>query len=106
LAQYGAAVSDFKALGGVYYAGVDGTPRTVEDVQYTYYQPRIGFAYQLHNNLVLKGGVGRFVGPPAFDVGRASQTGFSAATTFQPSLETYHTVYATMAIHFPARVTR
>lgn len=105
LSQYGAAPSDFKALGGVQYAGVGGTPNTVENVTYTYYQPRIGFAYQLRNGLVLKGGVGRFVGPASFDVGRASQTGFSATTTFQPSLDTFHTVYATMENPFPGGLT-
>lgn len=105
LAQYGSAPSDFKALGAVHYAGVDGTPRTVEDNKYTYFQPRLGFAYQLHNNMVLKGGFGRFVGPPLFDVYRASQTGFSASTTFQPTLDTFHTINATMDNPFPNGLT-
>jgi outer membrane receptor protein involved in Fe transport len=36
-------------------------PRSAVNTRYKYFQPRIGFAYQLRPNTVLRGGIGRFV---------------------------------------------
>jgi hypothetical protein len=40
------------------YAGVDGNSRALYDPDYTQFQPRFGFAYQLQPNLVVRAGYG------------------------------------------------
>ena len=40
------------------YAGVDGNSRALYDAQYNQWQPRVGFAYQPMNKLVVRGGYG------------------------------------------------
>jgi Carboxypeptidase regulatory-like domain len=40
------------------YAGVDGNSRSLYDADYTQFQPRFGFAYQLQSRLVVRGGYG------------------------------------------------
>ena len=40
------------------YAGVDGNSRALYNPDYTQFQPRVGFAYQVHSNFVVRGGYG------------------------------------------------
>jgi len=40
------------------YAGVDGNSRALYDPDYTQFQPRFGFAYQLQSRFVVRGGYG------------------------------------------------
>jgi hypothetical protein len=71
----GAPVHD---LGGPTFLGVNGNPRQVYSTNYWEFQPRIGFAYAVRNNLVLRGGVGEvFQQTDAFP----SQSGFSSSTS-------------------------
>ena len=44
--------------GAIEYAGVDGASRALYDATYTQFQPRIGFAYQVKQRLVVRGGYG------------------------------------------------
>lgn len=53
--------SAFRVLGAQTFAGVNGTPRTSVNPDYTQWQPRAGFAYKLAPNAVLRGGFGRSV---------------------------------------------
>ncbi len=70
-------VGGFVARGGLLYAGLNGTSPYVENPRYKYFQPRVGFAYRVYPNIVLRGGVGRFV---QADFATASQTGYSQTT--------------------------
>jgi hypothetical protein len=71
----GASVHD---LGGPTFLGVNGNPRQVYSTNLTEFQPRIGFAYSVHNNLVVRGGIGEvFQQTDAFPI----LTGFSSGTT-------------------------
>jgi hypothetical protein len=45
-------------VGGITYAGVDGQPRTLFHWNRFAVQPRVGFAYALDKNTVVRGGVG------------------------------------------------
>jgi hypothetical protein len=81
-------VSGFVAKGGLLYAGVNGTPNTVENAVYKYYQPRLGFAYHLFENTVVRGGLGRFV-QADFNTASGNQTGYSQTTTFTPTTNNY-----------------
>jgi hypothetical protein len=45
-------------LGGVTFLGVNGNPRSRFSPNWTEIQPRVGFAYSVRNDLVVRGGVG------------------------------------------------
>lgn len=100
LAKWRPDVTQFKAYGEVQYAGVNGVSRAVNDPYWKYFQPRLGFAYQLRPNTVIRGGVGRFV-EANFTSNDTHQDGYSATTPFQSSLDNYHTVNATLDNPFP-----
>jgi hypothetical protein len=73
-------VSDFIVKGGTQYLGKDGAPTTVNQAQ-PGWMPRVGFAYQLNDKTVLRGGWGMF-----FDTNNVlneglNQTGYNRNTT-------------------------
>jgi len=96
--------SNFVARGAILYAGLNGTSRSITDAQFRYIQPRIGFAYQLYPNTVLRGGVGRFV-QANFIADHASQTGFSSTSTFDPSDDNYITPASSLDNPYPSGLT-
>jgi hypothetical protein len=71
--------SDFIVRGGTLFLGKDGAPDTVNKAQ-PGWMPRLGFAYQLNDKTVLRGGWGMF-----FDTNNVlndglNQTGYSRGT--------------------------
>jgi hypothetical protein len=71
--------SDFIVKGGAPYLGKDGAPETVNNAQPAW-MPRIGFAYQIDDKTVLRGGWGMF-----FDTNNVlndglNQTGYNRGT--------------------------
>lgn len=88
--QYGTAPGLFSAKGAIHYAGKDGYSRYAVNPRYVYFQPRIGFAYQLRPHTVIRGGAGRFV-QPSFITG--NQLGYSQSTTMSPTKDSYHSIY-------------
>ncbi|MGH9841363.1 MAG: carboxypeptidase regulatory-like domain-containing protein, partial [Blastocatellia bacterium] len=71
--------SEFIVKGGTLFLGKDGAPDTVNSAQPAW-MPRVGFAYQLNDKTVLRGGWGMF-----FDTNNVlndglNQTGYSRAT--------------------------
>ncbi|HJZ95717.1 MAG TPA: carboxypeptidase regulatory-like domain-containing protein, partial [Candidatus Solibacter sp.] len=74
------APSQFQALGGLTFPGVNGNSRSLWNYNYTNLMPRFGFAYSVTPDTIIRGGYGIYfepLGTPAFDV---NQTGFSATT--------------------------
>lgn len=72
----GAPIRD---LGGVTFLGVNGNPRQVYSTNKTEIQPRVGFAYAVADNLVVRGGVGEiFQQTDAFPI----LNGFSSSTSY------------------------
>ncbi|MCC6590351.1 MAG: TonB-dependent receptor [Bryobacterales bacterium] len=65
--------------GGLLFAGVNGNSRSAFSTDYNHWQPRIGAAYRLRQNTVLRGGYGLFYLPEAFFGG---VQGFAADTPF------------------------
>lgn len=101
LQQYGNAASSFQAKGAILYAAVNGTDRSVGDVRFKYFQPRLGFAYAINPRLVVRGGAGRFV-EPTFIANHGNQLGYSTTTPFTATNNNYRSAAASLDNPFPA----
>lgn len=76
----GIPVSAFAVKGGILFAGVNGNPRTIYQTNLHNFSPRVGFAYAVAKDTVVRGGYGIFFipngqrffanegGVPGFDV--------------------------------------
>ena len=64
-------------------------------------QPRVGFAYQLNDKTVVRGGWAIYAVPALFDISGIYQPGFSQGTGIVPSLDTGVTVRATLSNPWP-----
>ncbi len=71
--------------GQLLFAGVNGAPRRAADIDRDNVQPRFGFAYQLTNRLVMRGGWGRYYINPSNDY--LQTQGFSQGTPYVTSLD-------------------
>ncbi len=91
LQQYRPDASTFVSRGAFEYAGVNGTPSTLTNPRYRYFQPRLGFAYRLHPTTVIRGGLGRFVQglDTLYSFGLPGQTGFSQSTNYVATTNNY-----------------
>ncbi len=69
-------------MGGLTFAGVGGQPRGLYETPKKNLMPRFGFAYQLDEKSVLRGGYGIFYGFLGERRGDVVQTGYSRNTTF------------------------
>jgi len=87
-------VSQFHVKGGLLFPAQGGLPRGLTDIDRNNVSPRVGFAYSLTPNTVLRGGYGHFYGPTMpqsfpdqADAGDQTPThGFSATTTWITSV--------------------
>ncbi|MGA3323718.1 MAG: carboxypeptidase-like regulatory domain-containing protein [Terriglobia bacterium] len=75
----GTTVSGPALLGGPTFAGTNGSPNGVTNPKYDNFGPRIGFAYDMGHDMVLRGGYGVIYGQQILETGPAP--GFSAATS-------------------------
>jgi TonB dependent receptor len=75
--------------GGLLFAGVGGQPREAADVYRKAIQPRMGFAYRITDDLVLRGGWGRYYINPSNNY--IQTTGFSIQTPLVTSLDSSRT---------------
>jgi hypothetical protein len=86
-------VSQFKVYGAQLFSGTGGQPATAVNGKWNQWQPRMGFAYRLRANTVIRGGFGRFVQGTGT---KSGQNGFSRSTPFQASLDSRITPYDTL----------
>ncbi|MDR3723443.1 MAG: carboxypeptidase regulatory-like domain-containing protein [Terracidiphilus sp.] len=98
LQTYRPLASTFVVRGGSLYAGKDNISRSAENTIKKYFQPRLGFAYQLLPNTVIRGGVGRFV-QDTFVTG--SQSGYSSSSPMNVQNDNWHTVLNTWDNPYP-----
>ncbi|MGH9451727.1 MAG: TonB-dependent receptor domain-containing protein [Terriglobia bacterium] len=70
--------------GGLEFAGVGSNPRGIFNPHYTNFGPRVGFAYQLQPNTVIRGGYGMIYGQAMDNPGAAP--GFSQTTNMVSSV--------------------
>ena len=91
--------SDFRVRGGLLFAS-DSQPGTYNPDNNNF-QPRVGFAYQLNEKTVLRGGWAIYAVPALFDISGIYQPGFSQATNIVPSNDVGLTIRSTLATPFP-----
>ncbi len=65
------------------------------------FQPRVGFAYQVDEKTVLRGGWAIYAVPALFDISGIYQPGFSQATNIVPTNDVGLTIRANLANPFP-----
>ncbi|MDQ6699109.1 MAG: TonB-dependent receptor, partial [Acidobacteriota bacterium] len=94
-------LSQFVVRGGLTFAGVNGKPREYWKGQAGHFEPRVGVAYQITPKTVLRTGYGIFYGSIGVLYTNTVQTGFSASTPIQASLDNGLTYIATNANPFP-----
>jgi len=95
------AAADFKAMGGLTFAGVAPNGRDYWKGEKNNFQPRIGFAYQLRPKTILRGGYGLYTASIGVNYSNTNLTGFSQSTPIQASLNNGITFLATNANPFP-----
>ncbi len=77
--------------GGLLFAGLNGQPVRAANIDLNTWQPRIGAAYSLTHNVVLRGGWGRYYSNPSNNFDQA--VGFNAQTTLAASPDGNRTAY-------------
>jgi hypothetical protein len=85
--------SAFKVMGAQLFNGVNGVPRGIQNINFGEVQPRIGFAYKLGPNTVIRGGFGRFA-QASFNT--PGSNGFSRSTSLNATSDNYRTAYDTL----------
>jgi hypothetical protein len=86
--------------GGPTFPGVNGIQRGVVNPTYNHYAPRMGFAYQVNDKLVARGGYGLFWVPER-GVLEPGSTGYSLQTSMVASLNNGITPQNTISDPFP-----
>lgn len=82
--------SNTNVQGGLTFAGVNGQPRGAYAMNMLEWQPRIGFAYAIRNNMSIRGGIGEsYFG----DQTTNGSDGFSSSTPYTNSLDNGVTPY-------------
>jgi hypothetical protein len=95
------AAANFKAIGGLTFAGVGGNGRSLWRTERDNISPRIGVAYRLGAATILRGGYGLYYITNGVDRLNVDQTGFTLSTTLVPSLDNGQTFVATLSNPFP-----
>ena len=93
------AVSAFRVAGGLQFA--TDSNRGTYNPDMNNVQPRVGFAYQVNDKTVFRGGWAIYAVPALFDISGIYQPGFSQSTPIVPSPDAGLTIRATLANPFP-----
>ncbi len=91
----------FRARGGLTFAGVNGAPRTLWNTNKRNFMPRLGFAYNVTPNTVFRGGYGIYFEPIGVVFSHVNQTGFSRSTDLVPSVDNGLNFIASLTNPFP-----
>ncbi len=101
----GSSLPGFPLRGGLMYAGVDGNPTHQWDPPAIKFGPRVGFAYTLNPETVVRGGYAVFWAPYAVPGGGSASNigtyGYSSVTNFQTSVDGITPPMATASNPFP-----
>jgi len=94
-------VDAFRVMGGLTFPGVNGQPHTLFSRDWNNLMPRVGFAFQLDNKTVIRGGYGVYFGPLGIQRNDVIQSGFSQTTSLVPTLDNGVTFVADLSNPFP-----
>ncbi|MBL8173349.1 MAG: TonB-dependent receptor [Bryobacterales bacterium] len=94
-------VPNFRTTGGLMFAGVGNSPRGLWDTDWNNLAPRIGFAYLMRPDTVLRGGYAIFFSNLGADTVSVYQPGYTATTSLVPSRNNGQTFEATTQNPFP-----
>jgi len=94
--------SEFRTVGGVTFAGLGGQPRGIRDPYRRALMPRLGFAYQLARQVVVRGGYGIYFDMLGAEFSDVSQPGFNQRTNVLASLDNGQTYVASIANPLPS----
>jgi hypothetical protein len=89
--------ANFRLNGGLLF--VDENNRTFYDADKNNFQPRIGFAFQINEKTVLRGGFAMYTVP--FTLQGSNQTGFATSTPVNPTNDVGLTFVASLADPYP-----
>ena len=93
--------------GGLMYAGVDGNPKYQADPSMAKFAPRVGFAWTLNTDTVVRGGYGLFWAPPQYPYpteSRMGTRGYTATTSYFASADNGLTPAGTLTNPFPSGI--
>ncbi len=94
-------VAQFQVNGGLTFVGVNGNPRQLWNTTNLNFAPRLALAWQLNPNTVIRTGYGIFYMPKGVDHNSVNQTGFSQATTLNPTLDNGLSFIASLSNPYP-----
>ena len=94
-------VDQFKTPGGLLFAGLNGVPRGLWNTDWTNFCPRVGLAFSLRPDTILRAGYGIFFESIGTDRADVFQQGFDQRTPVQPSFDNGLTFFGTLANPFP-----
>jgi hypothetical protein len=94
-------VNQFQTMGGLTFAGVNGQPRGLWNIDKNNFGPRVGMAYQLDPKTVIRAGYGIFYTTTGVDMQDVNQGGFSQTTNLIASNNNGQSYQATLANPFP-----
>ncbi|MBL8236767.1 MAG: carboxypeptidase regulatory-like domain-containing protein [Bryobacterales bacterium] len=93
--------SQFRALGGLTFAGVGGNSRSFWNSPKLNLMPRFGLAYQMKPKTIIRAGYGVYFASIGSNYSNSNQSGFAQSTPMQASLDNGITFIATNANPFP-----
>jgi len=93
--------SAFRTMGGLTFAGAGGNPSGLWRADRNNFAPRIGLAYQVNKETVLRAGYGIFFDVVGVDRNGVNQGGFNQPTNLIPTLDNGLTYAATLRNPFP-----
>jgi hypothetical protein len=93
--------AQFRALGGLTFAGSNNQPRTLWQADRNNFAPRIGIAWTPVKRTVLRSGYGLYFVPLGVDRTSVNQSGYSVRNALVPSLNNGLSFVASLANPFP-----
>jgi hypothetical protein len=87
--------------GGILFAGIDGNERDIGDLSRLKFAPRLGAAYQLRPETVIRGGYGILYAPIRYDPVAALAPGYTQANAYVASTDNDQTPANALSNPFP-----
>jgi len=100
------SAEQFRARGGLTFAGAGGLPRTLWNSNKSNFMPRLGLAYSITPHTIFRAGYGIYFEPIGVTYVHVNQTGFSRQTAFLASLDNGQSYIANLASPFPSGLER